>query len=260
MWGVGFAVVLWFSVAPTDSRAFTKAASVTVNDGPANGAWYWQKSSHTFANGMQAPIEALYRPQNYWPAHARIFVKLPLKGVSAGPGLAFDDNLTLNFSTGAAHISTVTSNPLQMTVTSDGKVVKKIQVSLGAAKTPTYSGVKAVMQKGEDIPGTDTRKPDGIVHMTGPGYSEDVKWSTRITASGEYIHGAPWNTHIGQISTSNGCTNLQLDTAQWFYNFAQLGDVVIYNIPSTTMPSWDGYGWWNLPWNDWKSGGLLLNH
>ena len=85
-----------------------------------------------------------------------------------------------------------------MTVTSDGKVVKTIQVSLGAAKTPTYSGTKVVMQKGEDVPGTDTRKPDGIVHMVGPGYSEDVKWSTRVTSSGEYIHGAPWNTHIGQ--------------------------------------------------------------
>ncbi len=261
VWGVGFAVVLWFTVAPTESSGFTKAASVTVNGQPANGAWYWQKSSHTFASGKQAPIEALYRPQSYWPAHAKIFVNLPLKGVSAGPGLAYDDSLTLNFSTGAAHISTVTdTNPKQMTVTSDGKVVKTIQVSLGAAKTPTYSGTKVVMQKGEDIPGTDTRKPDGIVHMVGPGYSEDVKWSTRVTSSGEYIHGAPWNTHIGQLNTSNGCTNLQLDTAQWFYSFALLGDVVIYNIPGTVMPSWDGYGWWNLSWNTWNAGGLLVNH
>ena len=106
VWGVGFAVVLWFTVAPTESSGFTKAASVTVNGQPANGAWYWQKSSHTFANGKPAPIEALYRPQSYWPAHAKIFVNLPLKGVSAGPGLAYDDSLTLNFSTGAAHIST----------------------------------------------------------------------------------------------------------------------------------------------------------
>jgi lipoprotein-anchoring transpeptidase ErfK/SrfK len=254
VWGIGFALVLYFSPTPTDSSGFTKAASVTVNGHPAGGAWFWQKPY------ADQPIQAVYRPQNYWPAHAKISVNLPLKGVSAGTGLSYDDNLTLNFSTGAAHISTVTTNPLQMVVTSDGKVVKTIAVSLGAAATPTYSGTKVVMQKGEDVPGTDTRKPDGIVHMVGPGYSEDVKWSTRITTSGEYIHGAPWNQHIGQISTSNGCTNLQLDTAQWFYNFSLLGDVVIYNIAGQTMPSWDGYGWWNLPWSTWQAGGLLINH
>jgi lipoprotein-anchoring transpeptidase ErfK/SrfK len=254
VWGVGFAIVLYFNVAPTDSSGFTKATSVKVNGQPAGGAWYWQKP---FADQS---IQAVYRPQSFWPAHAKISVNLPLKGVSAGAGLSYDDNLTLNLGTGAAHISTVTTNPLQMVVTSDGKVVKTIPVSLGAAATPTYSGTKVVMQKGEDVPGTDTLKPDGIVHMVGPGYSEDVKWSTRVTASGEYIHGAPWNQHIGQISTSNGCTNLQLDTAQWFYSFSQLGDVVIYNIAGQTMPSWDGYGWWNLPWSTWQTGGLLINH
>jgi hypothetical protein len=27
-----------------------------------------------------------------------------------------------------------------------------------------------------------------------------------------------------------------------------------------TMPSWDGYGDWNVSWSQWQQGGLLLNH
>ena len=120
------------------------------------------------------------------------------------------------------------------------------------------------MQKGEDVAGTNTKKPDGTVHMYGSRadpYSLDVKWATRITVDGEYVHAAPWNVkNLGVQSTSNGCTNLATTDAQWFYNWSLLGDLVIYNTTGDTMPSWDGYGWWNVPWPTWQGGGLLLNH
>jgi lipoprotein-anchoring transpeptidase ErfK/SrfK len=254
IYGIGEPIVARFSASPTDSSQFTKAVKVTVNGAPATGAWYWEK---VFAD---KPLEAHYRLAAYWPAHSKIHVDMPLNGLSAGPKLVFADSLTLDMSIGDAHVSTVTSNPLQMTVTDNGKVVKQIPVSLGTASTPTYSGTKIVMQKGEDVPGTDTLKPNGIVHMTGPGYSEDVKWSARMTMDGEYIHAAPWNSHIGQVSTSNGCTNLSTADAEWFYKFSLLGDVVIYNVANTTMPVWDGLGDWNLSWTQWQGGGQLINH
>ena len=48
-------------------------------------------------------MECHYRPENYWPAHARIHMGLDTKGVSAGAGSAFDDSLSIwNFATGAA--------------------------------------------------------------------------------------------------------------------------------------------------------------
>jgi lipoprotein-anchoring transpeptidase ErfK/SrfK len=254
IYGIGEPIVARFTASPTDSTQFTKAVKITVNGAPATGAWYWEK---VFAD---KPIEAHYRLPSYWPANSKIHVDMPLTGLSAGRGLVFADSLTLDASIGDAHVSTVTSNPLQMTVTDNGKVVKQIPVSLGAAATPTYSGTKIVMQRGEDVPGTDKPKPDGIVHMVGPGYSEDVKWSVRMTMDGEYIHAAPWNSHIGQVSTSNGCTNLSVTDAQWFYGHSLLGDVVIYQVPNTTMPVWDGLGDWNLSWSQWQGGGELLNH
>jgi lipoprotein-anchoring transpeptidase ErfK/SrfK len=60
-----------------------------------------------------------------------------------------------------------------ITVTSNGHVVKTMPVSLGAATTPTYNGTKVVMQKGEDVPGTNALRADGTVMMSGPGYADD---------------------------------------------------------------------------------------
>jgi lipoprotein-anchoring transpeptidase ErfK/SrfK len=255
-YGVGMPVVLSFTPAPTDSTEFTKAVTVTANGQPVDGAWYWEKPY------QDQPIQAHFRPQHYWPAHATIQVELPIDGLSAGKGLVYSGALSsVTFHTGAQHISTVNASTLQMTVQSDGQVVKTIPVSLGAAQTPTYNGVKIVMQKGETAPGGSKLRPSGAVQMKGPGYDEIVNWSVRITASGEYVHAAPWNSRIGQVSTSNGCTNLSTADAQWFYNFAQVGDVVTYSgTDGKKLPTWDGFGDWNVSWPVWKQGGLLLNH
>jgi lipoprotein-anchoring transpeptidase ErfK/SrfK len=234
-YGVGMPIIMRFDASVTDTAAMQKAITVTVNGAPAGGAWYFF-----------TPTEAHYRTQNYWPAHADIKMNAPLTGVSAGAGLTFDDSLTLQMNTGAANISTVDATTLEMTVTSDGAVVKTIPVSLGAAATPTYSGTKVVMEK------------DNPEHMVGPGYDEEVPYSLRITNSGEFVHAAAWNSRIGQASTSNGCTNLTTDDAIWMFNFSLIGDVVIYpNAPGGTMPSWDGYGDWNLDWSTWLAGGAV---
>ncbi|MBN9609058.1 MAG: hypothetical protein BGO26_14360 [Actinobacteria bacterium 69-20] len=261
-YGVGMAVVVLFSAAPTDAAAFEKATTVTVNGQPATGAWFWQKPT---VPGYQ--LEALYREQKYWPAHSQIAVNMPVQGLSAGDGLVYDDSLTLTFNIGAAHISQVNNAQHMMTVTSDGQVVKNLPVSLGSASTPTYDGVKVVMEKGSVDPKTHKPLPDGTVEMkTEPGdphpYDVMVPWSVRITNSGEFIHAASWNTgNIGSRNTSHGCTNLDVGDAEWFYNFSIPGDVVEYpgaNKTGTMQPSWDGWGWWNMPWSEWTNGGLLV--
>lgn len=258
--GVGFAIIALFDVAPTSAVAFDQAVTVSVNGEPAGGAWFWQRSEVP-----GSAMEAIYRPRSFWPAHAKIFARFPVKGLSAGRGLSFDDSLTLSISTGHRNVSTVDNATHMMTVTSDGRVVHRMPVSLGAGDTPTYNGTKLVMQKGEDVPGTRTPRPLGEVRMkSSPGeayYNLLVPWSVRITNSGEYVHAASWNTgNIGSRNTSHGCTNLDVAAAKWFYGFAQIGDVVQYpnaNTQGKTQPSWDGWGWWNLPWSQWQAGGLL---
>jgi len=242
-WGVGMPIIAYLSAKITDARAFAAATTVTVNGAPAQGAWYFQKSA--IYSGY--PLEAHYRTESYWPGHAKVHLELPVQGQSAGTGMVFDNSLTLDMSTGAATISRVDGHTERMIVTSDGKQVFSFPVSLGKASTPTFSGVKVAMEK------------DRVQRMTGPGYDLKVPWSVRITNSGEFVHSASWNGgNIGQRSTSHGCTNLNDDDAKRFFDFAQVGDVTVYtNTGGPTMPSWDGYGDWNLSWGTWQAGGVL---
>lgn len=259
-YGVGMPIVLYFKPVPKSAAAFNKAVKVTVDGKPANGAWYWEQP--TADDVHKHIVEAHYRPQNYWPANSKVHVAIPIGGLSAGGNLVYDDKLTsLDFNIGAAHVSTVNASTLRMTVTDNGHVVRTMPVSLGTAQNPTYNGVKVVMQLGEDIPGTNKRRPDGTVLMSstdGSYKNVPVQWSVRVTQSGEYVHSAPWNTGIGASSTSHGCTNLHASDGRWFYQFSRVGDVVTYaNTDGQRMPTWDGFGDWNVPWGSWQQGGLL---
>jgi lipoprotein-anchoring transpeptidase ErfK/SrfK len=245
--GIGMPIIAYLSANIADARPFAKATTVRVNGKPVAGAWYFEKSA--IYTGY--PIEAHYRTSEFWPAHADIELDLPIKGVSGGTGFVFDDSLTLNMKTGPSNVTRVDGQSEQMIVSSDGAQKFAFPVSLGAAKTPTYTGTKVIMDKDkvERMIGTDPSDP----------YDLEVPWSCRLTNSGEFIHAASWNGgNIGQRSTSNGCTNLNVDAAEQYFNFAQIGDVAIYtNTGGEQMPSWDGYGDWNLSWSTWKSGGLF---
>ena len=116
-YGVGMPIVVYFDQKITDASAFIKAATVTVNGADEDGAWYFEVSARS-----GEVIEAHYRPQTYWPGHAKIHVGLPLAGLSAGAGLVYNDSLTLDFSTGVANILTVDGNTHMLTVMSDGSL------------------------------------------------------------------------------------------------------------------------------------------
>jgi lipoprotein-anchoring transpeptidase ErfK/SrfK len=241
--GVGMPIIAFFNVKPTDVKQFNAATKVTVNGSPIEGNWYFEETARD-----GAALEAHWRPQTYWPAHARIHMDLPVKGMSAGPGLYFDDSLTLDMSTGVAYIGTVDATTLRMTVTADGAPFGTFPVSLGATDTPTSRGIKVIMEKGLDIP------------MRGPGYYDPhVKYTQRLTYGGEYLHSAPWNVaNIGRRSSSNGCTNLLPADAQKLYNTFEIGDVFIYpNANGPAMTIGMGYGDWNVPWSQWQTGGAL---
>ena len=143
-YGVAMPIIAYFSVAPTDASVFDKVVTVTVNGKPAAGAWYWERSSQS----SQA-VEAHYRPAHYWPAHASIRVDMPVAGLWAGPGLAFADSLTLSMKTGAAQLVKIDGKPGvdKMWVYSDGKLIRRFEISLGAAQTPTYLGTAVVISK-----------------------------------------------------------------------------------------------------------------
>jgi len=243
-YGVAMPVVAIFSHRISNARPFVQATKVTVNKKPIKAAWYFEQS----VAGLGA-MEAHLRPQHYWPAHAQVHVALDTRGRAAGKGFTYDDSLTLDFRTGARTIVTVDDKTNYLSVTSDAKtIVPSMPVSLGSAKTPTSSGTKVIMAK------------DASVELKGPGYDEVVSNALRLTYSGEYIVGVPAdvNSVKRRIDRSNGCTDLLAGDAEQLYGLLQVGDPVEYQRSGTpTVPAWDGFGDWNVPWKIWLQGGLL---
>jgi lipoprotein-anchoring transpeptidase ErfK/SrfK len=242
--GVGMPIILLLSRPIKDARAFSAATRVTVNGKPVAGAWYFERKYGDSGH----PVEADWRMRAPWPGHARIHFELKAKGKSAGTGLVFANNLSLDFSTGAANVVTVNDATHRLTVVSDGRQWGSFPVSLGAPNTPTKRGTKVIMEKGNSI------------CMSGPGYHEcGIKYTQRLTYDGEYLHAAPWNTHniAAGVDSSNGCTNMYTGDAQKLYGFLEIGDLVKYpNASGPLMQMGDGYGDWNVPWPQWQTGGL----
>ena len=245
-YGVAMPIIAYFSHAVTDASVFDKATVVKVNGQVVHGAWYWEPSSQS-----SYAMEAHYRLAGYWPAHATISVDLPVQGLWAGQGLVFNDSLTLSMRTGAAHIATVDGVTKQMVITSDGKPVRTLPVSLGASETPTYLGTAVDMEKDN---------PQNMVSNPGePYYNIEVPWSVRVTYDGEFIHDASWNHELGDQNTSHGCTNLAPADAEWYFTWSQIGDPVTWTRTGSnqTIQPTDGWGDWNVAWATYAKGGEL---
>lgn len=246
-YGVGMPVIAFFSKKITSGKALQDKTTATADGKPLQVAWYFEYSS--YLKGY--PIEAHLRPEEYWPAHAQIHVNIPAKGLSAGRGLAFDDSLTSDWSTGARNVAIVNNATHHITVSSDGVQKYDFPVSLGAPKTQTKSGIKVIMEK----------LPTVCMHDTNGTYYEcGIKEDQRLTYDGEYLHSAPWNTYNIDhgINSSNGCTNLHPADATALYNFLRVGDVVEYpNADGPKMQIGQGYGDWNVLWGAWTTGGLV---
>ena len=248
-YGVGMPIIVFFQHRIKSAKDFQAATKVTANGKPVAGAWYFEGSD--YIKGY--PVEAHWRPQNYWPAHSKVHVDLPVKGLSGGGDFAFDNSLTLDFYIGAQHIGVVndTGSPHTLTIRSDGKFYGTFPVSLGADKTRTRNGVKVIMEQ----------LPKVCMHDVNNTYYEcGIKFDQRLTYDGEYLHAAPWN--VGNINngvdSSNGCTNLLPADAERLFHFLEVGDVVEYpNANGGRMQIGDGYGDWNVPWGQWQTGGLI---
>lgn len=246
-YGVGMPVIAYFSRKIKSAKALQAATKVTVDGRPMAGGWYFEYSS--YYKGY--PIEGHWRPEHYWPAHSKVHVDIPAKGLSAGGNLAFNDNLTLDFFIGAKHIAVVNNATHHMVVTSDGKRKFDVPVSLGSQRTPTRRGIKVIMEK----------LPTVCMHDIAGTYFEcGIKEDQRLTYDGEYLHSAPWNVSNIEngVNSSNGCTNLLPEDATKLYHFLEVGDVVEYpNANGKAMQMGDGYGDWNVPWSVWQTGGLV---
>jgi lipoprotein-anchoring transpeptidase ErfK/SrfK len=244
--GVGMPVMVTFDVPVTDQASIEKHMKVTST--PAQvGTWHWISDT-----------EVHYRPKKYWKAGTTVDVDLDINGVDAGDGIYGQEDREVGFTIGDAHIYKVDTRTDQMKVFSNGKLLRTIPITTGQQpKFTTRSGIKVIIEK------FDSKRMNsetvGIPVDSADGYDIDnVQWAMRVTYSGEFVHAAPWSVASqGHANVSHGCTGMSTSNADWLYHMTVRGDVVDYTGTDRPMEPTNGYGDWNIPWDEYKAGSAL---
>jgi lipoprotein-anchoring transpeptidase ErfK/SrfK len=125
---------------------------------------------------------------------------------------------------------------------------------MGKDSTPTDNGTYIVAERLADM--VMDSSTYGVAVNSPDGYRTEVKWATRMSYSGIFVHAAPWSVGSqGRANVSHGCLNASTENAKWFYDNTKRGDIVeVVNTVGPTLPGTDGLGDWNIPWEQWKAG------
>jgi len=243
--GVGMPVIVTFDVPVTNKKAFERHMKVSTQ--PAQqGSWHWL-SDH----------EAHWRPAEYWQAGTDVTVDVGVNSVPAGNGVFGQEDRTVHFHVGDAHVYRVNTQTDQMKVFVNKKLVRTLPVTTGKAGFTTRSGTKVIIEKFA----TKRMRSETIgIGKNNPEYYDldDVQWAMRLTYSGEFIHAAPWSVGSqGRANVSHGCTGLSTANAKWLYDLSRRGDVVEYTGTSRPMEFSNGYGDWNESFADYQEGSAL---
>ncbi|WP_308249834.1 L,D-transpeptidase [Sphaerisporangium fuscum] len=245
--GIGMPIMVRFTQPVGDKEAVEASLKVTAQK-PVPGAWRWIDDRLV-----------IYRPAKYWPAHQKVKFAAQLEGVRAGKDMYGVKNYSSTMNIGAAWISKVNTRSHTMVVRRDGKIVQRMAISAGKGDTREYtttSGVHLTMERGNPVTMISPGKKEGD-----PGYyKEVVNHAVRISNSGEYVHSAPWSVGSqGRANVSHGCVNARPDQAKWFYDNFHRGDVVTI-VGTTRILEWNnGWGFWQMPFKQWKKGSALKN-
>ncbi|WP_150241463.1 L,D-transpeptidase [Nocardiopsis quinghaiensis] len=238
--GVGMPIVINFDL-PVTNKAQVENSMEVVSEQEVAGAWNWTNDQ-----------TAVFRPEEYWDPYQAVTVDLRLAGVEASEGVYGVRNHQIDFEIGRELIATMHVPDHEMVVTVDGEHERTIEVSNGKANRrfdTTSSGVHVLMERYEHITMDSTTV--GIPEDSPNSYNVDVQYAVRTSNSGEFVHEASYNSAIGSANTSNGCTNLRMADAQWFFENTLMGDVL--NTTGTDREfEWNnGWGFWQKSWDDW---------
>lgn len=241
--GVGMPVVINFDL-PVSNKTQVENSMMVTSDQEITGSWVWQTDQM-----------AVFRPEEYWEPHQNVTVDLNLAGVEASDGVFGHRNYQIDFEIGRELIATMHVPDHEMVVEIDGEHERTMEVSNGAANREfdtTTSGVHVLMERYEQL--TMDSATVGIEEGEPGYYNLDVQYAVRTSNSGEFVHEMAANGNIGSANTSNGCTNLGMEDAQWFFDNTLMGDILDTTGTDREF-KWDnGWGFWQKSWDEWLEG------
>ncbi|MFD9726348.1 Ig-like domain-containing protein [Streptomyces sp. NPDC059072] len=243
--GVAMPVSLVFDNPVANKAEVEKALKVTTSNG-TEGSWGWIKD-------YSGKDRVDWRPKDHWKSGTDVKVDMHLNGVDSGKGGGlFARDYNTEFKIGKDRRIEVSLDTKKLTVTEDGQTTKTIPISAGTpgGQKASWSGKMVVMAK------------EGTIRMNsetvglGNAYDKMVDYSMRLTWSGMYAHAAPWNSgNFGRANASSGCVGMSDANAASFYAEAQVGDPfeVVGDGSKGQADLGNGYGEWNLSWDQWKA-------
>ncbi|MFD9406931.1 Ig-like domain-containing protein [Streptomyces sp. NPDC059989] len=247
--GVAMPVSLVFDNPVKNKAEVEKQLKVTTSDN-TEGSWGWFKD-------YSGKDRVDWRPKDYWKSGTDVKVEMNLNGVDSGPGGGlFARDYNTEFKIGKDRRMEVSLDTKKMKVTEDGQTVKTIPISAGTpgGKKASWSGKMVLMSK------EGTIRMDSQTVGLGDAYDKMVDYSMRLTWSGMYAHAAPWNSaNFGSANTSSGCVGMSDANAASFYAEVQVGDPfeVVGEGSKGNADIGNGYGEWNLSWDQWKAKSAL---
>ncbi len=246
--GIGMPIVVSFDREVRNKDRVERALEVRTAR-PVQGAWRWLTDQ-----------QLIFRTRTYWRPRQQVTFIAHLAGVRAAKDVYGAQDHTVRFRIGDSNVSRVDVKNHRMTVTRNGKRVRSVGISAGRGGSwmfTTTNGVHAVMRKASPV--VMTSEWMGVTDPADPRYYKlTVYEAVQISSSGEYVHSAPWSVWAqGSVNVSHGCVNASPEFARWFYDISQSGDVVTVTGTDREL-AWDnGYGFWQMPWNQWLRGGAL---
>ena len=241
--GVGVIPTITFSRAIPEATRKSVIGNLAVTSSPKRvaGSWRWLDDRNV-----------AYRPKKlFWPGRTTVTVtanltKVNIPGLTVGWWGAAD--LSATWKTKRATVVRINSARHSGTLTIGRNVVRKFGVSTGKKHFITRSGIKTITEK--------IRK----TRMTNIGITEDeaydleVPYAMRVTYSGEFLHGAPWNSRIGIENRTHGCINLRVRDAKVIFRRVTWGDPVITTGTKRPMEPDNGPGArWNIRYRQWAN-------
>lgn len=242
--GVGQPVAFYFSKnAPPPDKAKVEQAIRVTTEPHVDGAFYWYNSR-----------EVHWRPQHFWQPGTQVTVDADIYGKDLGYGVYGQEDRHSSFRVGDAVVLRADGANHQMSVEVNGRVQQTVPVSLGKPEAPSSNGTHVVTTKYPDY--VMDSSTFGVPADAPGGYRTDVKWAVRISNSGEFLHAAPWSVaQQGHANVSHGCINMSNADAKAVYDLLKKGDVVeITNSGGPELKSTNGFGDWQVPWDEWLSG------
>lgn len=242
--GVAMPLMFTFSRSvPENRRADVQKRLFVTSEPVQDGIWHWFSGT-----------SVAYRPKEYWQAGTKIQVRMAVGGLDLGDGYYGKSDITLeDLTIGPAVVMVADNKTKQLTVTKDGKVLRKIPISLGKPSTPSSSGTTVIIEK--------------FVHTIfdtfdelGPklGYRTPIDYAQRLTWGGEYIHAAPWSVaQQGHRNVSHGCINMSDAQAKWLFNLTSVGDPVVTKGTERKLKNGNGWTHWNMTWDEYVKGSAL---